>query len=137
MAASERELLFVVAGEPPAAVAVAAHAVRSVVPERDFSGNLLDLLPGGTHGANPEHHVLVLGKTQELGLRVSGELSLLKVPPSAVLPLPDVVAAPTRLSHVIAPRGVPLMFVLDLARLEDSRAGASPEMRAVETETLR
>jgi hypothetical protein len=61
---------------------------------------------------------------------------MLTLEASAVLPLPAILRQSSGLSHLIAPRGVPLMFVLDLARLEAARTlRGSSEPAAAATET--
>ena len=138
MTTTESELTFVVAGAPPLALAVAADRVRSILPAAAFSGKALDLasfLPAGT--SDDAGHVLVLGQgAGELGLSVRGHLRMLTLEASAVLPLPPVLRQSSGLSHLLAPRGVPLMFVLDLARLDATKTLRGPsEARAAATET--
>jgi hypothetical protein len=134
----EGQLTFVVAGTPPAALAVAADRVRTIVPATAFAGPALRLnLPVPSASADADSRVLVLRRVgDDVGLRVNGELSMLTLEASAVLPLPEIVRSPSGLSHVLAPRGVPLVFVLDLARLDEAgTAGGASEARAAETET--
>lgn len=136
MPEAERTLKFVVVGHAPCALAIPAGAVRNVLAERDFAGSALDLRELGAAKADASDHVLQVGAGGgPVSLRVRGGLELVTVREKEVLPLPDVVARPAWLSHLIAPKGVPLVFVLDLARLADSRAGACPfDARAVEPE---
>jgi hypothetical protein len=138
MTKTEGELTFVVAGAPPAALAVAAERVRAILPAAEFRGEALDLAAFWPNDANDDAaHVLVLGQgVGELGISVRGHLRMLTLEPSAVLPLPAVLRQSSGLSHLIAPRGVPLMFVLDLARLERAKTLRGPaEARAAATET--
>jgi hypothetical protein len=138
MPTTEGELTFVVLGTPPTALAVAAGRVRSILPAASFAGKTLDLQP--FLSAAPDEgatHVLVLGRAEgELGLSVKGHLRMLTLEASAVLPLPAILQQSSGLSHLIAPRGVPLMFVLDLARLETAKSlRGSSEPAAAATET--
>ncbi len=134
MAETNRELTFVVAGEPPSAVAVAADRVRAIVALTSFAGAPLDLRPlsSGAAAEDATHVLVVQRGDDELGLCVSGRLKLLTLGASAVLPLPDVVGRRAGLSHLLAPRGVPLMFVLDLARLETPGNEPWPQCAATE-----
>jgi len=116
------ELTFVVAGAPPQALAIAAERVRSIVPAPAYAGTPFDLrafLP-----AAPEEdgtHVLVVRRDdQDVGLCVSGHLRMLTLAASAVLAVPAVLGEASGLSHLLAPQGVPLMFVIDLARLDET-----------------
>jgi len=137
MAKTNDELTFVVAGKPPSAVAVAAARVRSIVPATSFSGEALDLALFSATDAADAAHVLLLGHgSDELALSVKGHLTLLTLEASAVLPLPRLLRQSSGMSHLLAPRGVPLMFVLDLARLESAKTShGSPELFAAVTET--
>jgi hypothetical protein len=138
MTTTDGELTFVVIGEPPAAFAVAAARVRTVLPAASFSGQVLDLATFSAVGASDEAaHVLLLGAgADELALGVKGHLSLLTLEASAVLPLPPLLQGSSGMSHLLAPRGVPLMFVLDLARLDragTSRGASQPCVAVTET----
>lgn len=138
MATTETGLSFVVAGSAPSALAVAADRVRAIVPATEFSGTALDLQPFlPTFEREAADHVLVLSHgTEALGLRVKAQLQMLTLETGAVLPLPAVLRRSSGLSHLIAPRGVPLMFVLDLARLDATKTLRGPwEARAAVTET--
>jgi hypothetical protein len=137
MPAAERWLEFVVVGRAPAALALPAAGVRNVLTERQFSGTALDLRALGAAKTDAGGHVLFVGDARApVGLHVRGGIELLKVRASDVLPLPDVVGGPAWLSHVIAPRGVPSLFVLDLARLDASRSAGCPwDAHAVHPET--
>jgi hypothetical protein len=134
MTASERT--FVVAGNPPRALAIAAERVRSIVPADAFAGTQLDLcslLPEPPPG-DGTHVLVVRGHSADVGLCVSGPLCMLTLAASAVLSLPAVLGSPSGLSHLLAPQGVPLMFVIDLTRLDET--GHCPwQARAVATET--
>lgn len=132
------ELTFLVAGKPPGALAIAAARVRSILPAASFSGNALDLRPFLVAAASDDAaHVLLLAQgADELALGVSGHLTLLTLEASAVLPLPRVLRQSSGMSHLLAPRGVPLMFVLDLARLDGAQTSlGSSELCAAVTET--
>jgi len=132
---SEAELTFVVAGAPPRALAIAAERVRSIVPAGSYPGIQLDLRPL-LPAAPPDDgtHVLVVrGEGNEVGLCVNGHLRMLTLAASAVLAVPAVLGGAAGLSHLLAPQGVPLMFVLDLARLDET--AHCPWPRAVATET--
>jgi hypothetical protein len=138
VAETDGELTFVVAGEPPSALAVAADRVREIVPCGVFSGIALDLRPLLPDvPLEDDTHVLVVRREPgDVGLCVRGRLKMLTLAANAVLPLPAVVGQRAGLSHLIAPRGVPLMFVLDLTRLDDAETGACPwQAGAVATET--
>jgi len=137
MPAAERTLKFVIVGQAPRALAIPAAAVQSVLAERDFAGSALDLRELGAADPDAADHVLEVGAgARSLRLRVRGGLELVAVGEKEVLPLPDVVAQPAWLSHLIAPQGVPLVFVLDLARLgEFGTAGCPFAAHAVEPET--
>jgi hypothetical protein len=138
MPTTEGELTFVVAGTPPAALAVAADRVRSILPAASFAGKALDLQPFLAAATSDDAtHVLVLGRAEgEFGLSVRGHLRMLTLGASDVLPLPPVLRQSSGLSHLIAPRGVPLMFVLDLARLDTAKTlRGSWETGAAATET--
>jgi hypothetical protein len=138
MAKTNGELTFLVVGKPPTALAVAATRVRSILPAASFSGDALDLTPLLPGDASEDGtHVLVLGQgADELALSVNGHLSLLTLEASAVLPLPPVLEQSSGMSHLLAPRGVPLMFVLDLARLARAKTSrGSSELCAAVTET--
>ncbi len=127
MPAAEPLLKFVIVGLAPAALALPAAGVLNVLAERDFAGEALDLRALGAANAEATGHVLLVGRSSEpVGLHVSGGITLLSARTSEVLPLPDVVGRPAWLSHVIAPRGVPSVFVLDLARLDASRSAGCP-----------
>lgn len=127
MPGAEPLLKFVVVGLAPAALALPAAAVRSVVSDRDFAGEALDLRALGAARDDAGGHVLLVGRAGDpVGLHVRGGIALLSARASEVLPLPDVVGRPAWLSHVIAPRGVPSVFVLDLARLDASRSAGCP-----------
>jgi len=53
-----------------------------------------------------------------------------------VLPLPPSLGHAAWMSHLIAPRGIPLVLVLDLARLDESHTLGCPwESHSVEPET--
>jgi len=137
MAAADPQLKFVVVGAPPRALAISAESVRRVLPGHDFSGVALDLtLEDEAPAPDSSEHVLFVGPAgAAVALRIRGELELLTVRSSEVLPLPALVGRPARLSHVIAPRGVPLMFVLDLSRLDESPTAGSPwQARSVQPE---
>jgi hypothetical protein len=138
MATTDGQLTFLVAGEPPSALAVAADRVRAIVSRAVFVGDPLDLRPL-LPAAPPDEgtHVLVVRRdADDVGLCVSGRLKLLTVAVNAVLPLPDVVGRAAGLSHLLAPRGVPLVFVLDLARLDATRPERCPwRTQSVATET--
>jgi len=130
------ELTFVVAGAPPQALAISADRVRSIVPADSYAGSQLDLcplLPEPSPGDG--RHVLVVRRDgTDVGLCVSGQLRMLTVAASAVLALPASLGLPSGLSHLLAPQGVPLMFVIDLTRLDET--GHCPwQVRAVATET--
>ncbi|HYQ42605.1 MAG TPA: hypothetical protein VER11_11580 [Polyangiaceae bacterium] len=132
----DAELTFVVAGAPPQALAIAAERVRSIVPALAFAGRQLDLrsllpmapLDDGTHV------LVVRGESSDVGLCVSGNLRMLTLAANAVLAVPAVLGEPSGLSHLLAPQGVPLMFVLDLARLDETAHCPWPP-RALATET--
>lgn len=127
MPAVEPLLKFVVVGRAPAALALPAAGVLNVLAERDFSGEALDLRALGAAQDAGGGHVLLVGRERDpVGLHVRGGIALLSARSGEVLPLPDVVARRAWLSHVIAPRGVPSVFVLDLARLDDSRSAGCP-----------
>src|SRR5688572_19339825 len=134
---AEQTIKYVVVGAAPAAIAIPASGVRSVLRERDFSGTALDWRELGAANADASGHVLLVGRAAEpIGLHVRGGLELLSVRSSEVLPLPDLIGRPAWLSHLIARRGVPLVFVLDLERLDASRAAGCPwEAHAVGPET--
>ena len=133
---SEAELTFVVAGALPRALAIAAERVRSIVPAGRYAGIQLDLralLPA----APPDDgtHVLVVRREgNDVGLCVNGHLRMLTLAASAVLAVPAVLGGAAGLSHLLAPQGVPLMFVLDLACLDETARCPWPT-RAVATET--
>jgi len=132
----EAELTFVVAGAPPQALAIAADRVRSIVPAVAFAGTQLDLRPL-LPAAPPDDgaHVLVVRRdSSEVGLCVSGNLRMLTLAASSVLAIPGLLGEPSGLSHLLAPQGVPLMFVLDLARLDETTHCPWPT-RALATET--
>jgi len=127
MPAVEPALKFVVVGLAPAALALPAARVLHVVAERDFEGQALDLRALGAAQADAGGHVLLVGRAGDpVALHVCGGIALLTARASEVLPLPDVVSRPAWLSHVIAPRGLPSVFVLDLARLAASRSAGCP-----------
>jgi len=127
MPAAEPLLKFLVVGLAPAALALPASSVLNVLTEGDFAGHALDLRALGTAGGEAVCHVLLVGRARDpVGLHVRGSISLLSARAGEVLPLPDVVSRPAWLSHVIAPRGVPSLFVLDLARLDESRSAGCP-----------
>jgi hypothetical protein len=134
---AERTLKFVVVGAAPEAVAIPAAAVLNVLAERDFTGTALDLRALGAASAEASGHVLfVRGSGAPIGLRVRGGLDLLSAREAEVLPLPPLVGRCAWMSHLIAPRGVPLMFVLDLERLDQSHTVGCPwEAHTVEPET--
>ena len=125
MPEAERTLKFVVVGHAPRAIAIPAAAVRNVLADRDFAGSALDLRGLGAAPGDAPDHVLELGAGAPR-LRVRGALELVTVRAQEVLPLPDVVARSAWLSHLIAPQGVPLVFVLDLARLAESGSTGCP-----------
>ena len=130
------ELTFVVAGTPPHELAVAADSVHSIVPADGYAGSQLDLcpfLPAPVSGDGA--HVLVIRrKGADVGLCVSGQLRMLTLAASDVLALPAMLGQPSGFSHLLAPQGTPLMFVIDLARLDEP--GHAPwQPRAVATET--
>jgi hypothetical protein len=133
----ERTLKFVVVGAAPAAVAIPANAVLNVLAERDFAGTALDLRPLGAASADASGHVLLVrGAGAPIGLHVRGGLDLLSARETEVLPLPPVLGRSAWMSHLIAPRGVPLVFVLDLARLDEPHTVDCPwEAHTVEPET--
>jgi hypothetical protein len=127
MPAAEAELKFVVVGHVPAAVALPAAGVLNVLAERDFAGKALDLRALGAARAEASDHVLLVGRAgNPVALRVRGGIELMSVRASDVLPLPDVVRRPAWLSHLLAPRGIPSVFVLDLARLDESSTAGCP-----------
>lgn len=132
---SEPKLTFVVAGAPPSALAIAAERVRAIVPAVGYAGRQLDLrglLPVAPDDAS---HVLVVRREgREVGLCVNGHLRMLTLAASAVLAVPTLLGGPSGLSHLLAPQGVPLMFVLDLARIDETAHCPWPT-RAVATET--
>ena len=134
---AERTLKFVVVGAAPAAVAIPAAAVLNVLAERDFTGTALDLRVLGAASADASGHVLLVrGTAAPIGLRVRGGLDLLSARAAEVLALPPLVGRVAWMSHLIAPRGVPLVFVLDLARLDESHTVGCPwEAHTVEPET--
>jgi hypothetical protein len=118
----EAELSFVVAGAPPKALAIAAERVRSILPAVSYAGPQLDLRPL-LPATPPDDATLVLVVRREgddVGLCVSGHLRVLTLAASAVLAVPAVLGGASGLSHLLAPQGVPLMFVLDLARLDET-----------------
>jgi hypothetical protein len=126
MAGHEGQVAFVVAGAPPAALAVGAEHVRRIGPEHSFTGErVVDLrslsAPSSEKGtaADEASHVLVVGQhANEVGLLVRGRIRFMVVPKSEILPLPPPIERPSRMSHVIASEGVPRIPVVDLARLE-------------------
>jgi len=134
---AERMLQFVVVGAAPAAVAIPAAAVSNVLAERDFTGTALDLRELGTQRADAGGHVLLVrGAGAPIALRVRGELDLLSARETEVLPLPPSLGHAAWMSHLIAPRGIPLVLVLDLARLDESHTVGCPwESHSVEPET--
>ena len=134
---AERTLKFVVVGAAPAAVAIPAAAVLNVLAERDFTGTALDLRALGAASTDAGGHVLLVrASSAPIGLRVRGGLDLLSVREADVLALPPLVGRVAWMSHLIAPRGVPLVFVLDLARLDESHTVGCPwEAHTVEPET--
>jgi hypothetical protein len=127
MAARDGQMAFVVAGSPPAAVAISAEHVRRIAPEHSFTGDrvvdLRSLGPevGAASGTSHDDssHVLVVGApSDEIGVLVRGRIRFLVVQKSELLPLPAPIERPSRMSHVIASGGVPRIPVVDLARLE-------------------
>jgi len=133
----ERMLEFVVVGAAPAAVAIPAAEVLNVLAERDFTGTALDLRSLGSASDDASEHVLVVRSSgAPIHLRVRGGLDLLRARAAEVLALPPLVGRVAWMSHLIAPRGVPLVFVLDLARLDESHTVGCPwEAHTVEPET--
>lgn len=129
MAGREGEVAFVVAGAPPAALAVGAEHVRRIGPEHSFTGerviDLRSLGPAradGATAADDASHVLVVGQNaSEVGLLVRGRIRFMVVPKSEILPLPPPIERPSRMSHVIASGGVPRIPVVDLARLDSEK----------------
>jgi hypothetical protein len=134
---AEPTLKFVVVGAAPAAVAIPAAAVLNVLAERDFTGTAFDLRALGADSTDATGHVLLVrGADAAIALRVRGELDLLSARETEVLPLPPLVGRCAWMSHLIAPRGVPLVFVLDLARLDESHTVGCPwEVHSVEPES--
>ena len=134
---AERTLKFVVVGAAPEAVAIPAGAVLNVLSERDFSGSALDLRALGAASDDASGHVLLgAGEGAPIALRVRGGLDLLSARETEVLPLPPLLGRSAWMSHLIAPRGVPLLFVLDLARLEEAHTVDCPwQAHTVEPET--
>ena len=130
MAGREGEVAFVVAGVPPAALAVGAEHVRRIGPEHSFTGErVVDLrslgAPDGgdaTAGADAIHVLVVSQEAEEIGLLVRGRIRFLVVSKSDILALPAPVERPSRMSHVIASGGVPRIPVVDLARLHGPTA---------------
>jgi hypothetical protein len=137
MPEAERTLKFVVVGHAPRALAIPATAVRNVLADRDFAGPALDLRELGGGQTDAGDRVLEVGlRSPPVRLRVRGGLELMTVREKEVLPLPTVVARPAWLSHLIAPQGVPLVFVLDLARIAESGTTGCPlAADSVEPET--
>lgn len=133
---AEAALTFVVAGAPPRELAIAAEQVRSILPAVSYAGRQLDLRPLlPASPADDGAHVLVVERAgKDVGLCVSGQLRMLTLAASAVLAVPAVLGNPSGLSHLLAPQGVPLMFVLDLARLDETADCPWPT-RALATET--
>ena len=134
---AERTLKFVVVGAAPAAVAIPAAAVANVLAERDFAGTALDLRELGAASVDASGHVLLVrGAGLPIALRVRGGLDLLSAREADVLPLPPLLGRSAWMSHLIAPRGVPLVFVLDLARLDEPHTVDCPwEAHTLEPET--
>ncbi len=127
MAAREGQIAFVVAGSPPAAVAIGAEHVRRIAPEHSFTGDrVVDLRslgpevsgPSGTSPDSSSHVLVVGGPSDEIGVLVRGRIRFLVVQKADLLPLPTPIERPSRMSHVIAAGGAPRIPVVDLARLE-------------------
>ena len=121
MPEAERTQSFVVVGAFPTALAVPAEQVNQIVPAGTFDGPSLDLgsLTAG-EGDEPGHVLVVLGPSREVGLLVRGRPRLLAVADAEVLALPSLLARSSRMSHVLAPGGRPLVPVLHVARLDEA-----------------
>jgi hypothetical protein len=121
MPAAERARSFVVVGEFPLSFAVAAERVGEITQATAFDGPSLQLEHLTTsEGSAEPGYVLVLEATGgEVGLLVRGRPRLLAVSAEDVLPLPGLLTGESRMSHVLAPGGRPLVPVLDLARLDE------------------
>jgi chemotaxis signal transduction protein len=138
MLASERTRSFVIVGVSPRALAVPADQVSEIVPVAGFAGRLVDLehLTCGELPNEPRHVLIVLAHGQELGLLVRGRPRLMAVADADVLALPELIARGSRVSHVLAPGGRPLVPVLHLERLDDACEPRAPTAaRAIETES--
>jgi hypothetical protein len=134
--AAEGGVTFVVAGTPPHALAVSAARVARIALPHEFPGRLLDVASFFAHDADDgERHVLVVSTRGEgVGICVSGHVRVQRVLTTDVLPLPAVIAEPAWLSHLVTLRGVPWMFVLDLARLDAPEGAPCPWETHAETE---
>lgn len=112
---------FVVIGQPPAALALAASEVRRIVVEAPGSTehhlDLCGLFGIPVDAAAPSHVLFVRRGSRELGLVARGPLAFSTVAAADVYPLPSEIAAPSSMSQVIASGGVPRIPVLDVARL--------------------
>jgi hypothetical protein len=122
MLAAERIRSFVIVGVCPRALAVAADQVSQIVSAQGFDGRLLDLedLTRGDAPDEPRHVLVVAARGRELGLLVCGRPRLMAVNDADVLALPALIARGSRVSHVLAPGGRPLVPVLHLERLDDA-----------------
>ncbi len=138
MPAAEGAQSFVVVGEFPVAFAVAADRVGEITQAGTFDGPSLDLEHLTTRADSEEPaYVLVVESTGgEVGLLVRGRPRLMAVSAAEVLPLPGLVTRDSRMSHVLAPGGRPLIPVLDLARLAEAlEPRDQPATLAIEPES--
>lgn len=130
---------FVVVGETPAALAVPASEVTRILSPEEFEGPRLYLedLTAGSCAEDAPRHLLVVNRAGGvLGLLVRGRLEIATFAPGEILALPPIVASRSRMSHVLARGGRPLVPVLHVAVLDDSTfssTDAQPDWQEAET----